>query len=77
MVPAVILISSLLTAIYFWRIIDNIYFDGHEVEGKIDDAPSGMLVPTFALAFCCILFGIVASIPVNITGLAAEMLVGG
>jgi multicomponent Na+:H+ antiporter subunit D len=73
----VILISSLLTAIYFWRIIDNIYFDGHEVEGKIDDAPSGMLVPTFALAFCCILFGIVASIPVNITGLAAEMLVGG
>jgi len=76
MVP-VILISSLLTAIYFWRIIDNIYFEGHEVEGKIDDAPPGMLVPTFALAFCCILFGIVASIPVNITGLAAEMLVGG
>lgn len=76
MVP-VILISSLLTAIYFWRVINNIYFEGHEVEGKIDDAPSGMLVPTFALAFCCIFFGIAASIPVNITGLAAEMLVGG
>jgi multicomponent Na+:H+ antiporter subunit D len=77
MVP-VILISSLLTAIYFWRIIDNIYFfKGHEVTGNTDDAPIGMLVPTFTLASCCILFGIVAYIPVNITKFAAEMLIGG
>ena len=76
MIP-VILISSLLTAIYFWRVIDNIYFKGHEASGKVDDVPAGMLVPTFILASCCIIFGIIASIPVNITNFAAEMLIGG
>ena len=76
MVP-VILISSLLTAIYFWKVIDNIYFQDHETEGQAGDVPVGMLVPTFTLASFCIIFGIAAYIPVNITKFAAEMLIGG
>ncbi len=75
----VILISSLLSAIYFGRVINNIYFkdDGGGHTTKIDDAPAGMLVPTLTLASCCIIFGIAAFIPVYITRFAAEMLLGG
>jgi len=73
----VILISSLLSAVYFWRVINNIYFKDDGVPARIDDAPAGMLMPAFTLAACCIIFGIAAFIPVYITGFAAEMLLRG
>ncbi len=81
----VILVSSLLTAIYFWRIVEGIYFarpvdnpgeDGDAPEG-MKDGPAMMTIPTLALAILCIVFGVVAFIPGSVAELAAKMLLGG
>jgi multicomponent Na+:H+ antiporter subunit D len=76
----VILVSSLLTAVYFWRIIESIYFykgpEG-EYKGRIDEAPFGMVLPTLVMALLCIVFGIAASYPVNVAGRAVSLLLGG
>lgn len=84
----VLLVSSLLTAVYFWRIIEGIYFSpaaglqpspvsGHGGTGLRGDAPAGMLVPTLILAALCIIFGVAAFIPLSVAGKAASMLLGG
>lgn len=73
----VIILSSLLTAVYFWRIIDSIYFQKTEVRSQTAEAPAGMLIPTVILAGLCIFFGIAAFIPVSIVQKAAIMLLGG
>lgn len=76
----VILVSSLLTAVYFWRIIEGIYFGkGPEGEytGRVDEAPFGMVLPTLVLAALCIVFGIVAGAPVDVASRAATLLLGG
>ncbi len=82
---AVILASSLLTTVYFWRIVEKIYFGKEsspvselQVAGCAPcEAPVGMLIPTVILAGLCIFFGIAASIPATITQKAAAMLLGG
>ncbi len=81
----VILVSSLLTAVYFWRVVEGIYFHpapetrNPEPTGHTpmkDDAPVGMLIPMFILAGLCIIFGIAAYIPISIIPQAADMLLG-
>ncbi len=85
----VILLSSLLTAVYFWRIIEVIYFpqelnlpfSNSEIRNPKSEiaaeAPAGMVIPTLTLAGLCIFFGIAAFIPVSMAGKAAGMLLGG
>lgn len=53
-----VLLSSLLTAIYFWRVVDNIFF--HKPEGKVErlKEPLGLLIPTYVLAFATFIFGV-------------------
>ncbi len=61
---AVILASTLLNLVYFWRVIDRMYFvrkEGeeeteHEIEKE--EAPVSMLVPTLILGALCIIAGI-------------------
>ncbi len=91
----VILISSILTAVYFWRVVEKIYFykpdTVYEVE-PVDsgfepgtdgcivsrlEAPVTMLVPTVVLSILCIVFGIAATLPVEIASRAARLLLGG
>ncbi len=63
----VILVSSLLNIVYFWRIFDNIWFGHpHEKEHiKKDEAPLTMLVPMVILALLCIFFGFFAYYPLH------------
>ncbi|MCD4766015.1 MAG: monovalent cation/H+ antiporter subunit D family protein, partial [Methanosarcinales archaeon] len=63
----VILISSLLNIVYFWRVFDNIWFGHpHEVEHiKRDEAPLSMLIPMVILAVLCIFFGLFAYYPLH------------
>lgn len=89
-VVPVILLSSLMSAIYFLRVIETIYFHkddlvitNHEIEQsksmprkKWIDAPLGMVAPTFSLAVLCIVFGIVAYVPLGYAEKAAVMLLG-
>lgn len=83
----VILISSLLTAIYFWRILDNIWLkpapgeeshghghDSHQKPVKSNDAPLSMLIPTVTVALLCLVFGIFAYAPVSLAEKAALIL---
>ncbi|MCB8816002.1 monovalent cation/H+ antiporter subunit D family protein [Desulfosporosinus shakirovi] len=82
----IILLSSLLTAIYFWRIIDNVWFkpalgeeglehghDNHR-KPKSNDAPASMLIPTFTVAMLCLVFGVFAYGPVSLAEKAAMIL---
>lgn len=63
----VILLSSLLTAVYFWRIFENVYFGVHETEEiKKDEAPLSMLIPIVIFAILVFLAGIFASIPIEV-----------
>jgi len=62
---AVILISSLLNAVYFFRVIENAYFephyshDGGSPEAEIDcEAPKGMLIPTLIMAAAIFIVGL-------------------
>ncbi len=75
----VILISSLLSAVYFGRIIEGIYFHqkpeaGSRKEKIGAEAPLSMLIPMLVLAGLCIVFGIAAFIPVSVAEKAAGML---
>ncbi|HDS45508.1 MAG TPA: monovalent cation/H+ antiporter subunit D family protein [Methanomicrobia archaeon] len=60
---AVILLSSLLNLVYFWRVIERMYFVKHEEEqtGEVkgSDAPMSMLMPLLLLAALSIVIGIV------------------
>jgi len=77
----VILLSALMSTVYFGRIIENIYFGEQEETQKtvtrMDEAPASMLLPTLTLAILCIVFGIFAFIPISIAELGAKMLLEG
>ncbi|WP_022851894.1 monovalent cation/H+ antiporter subunit D family protein [Limisalsivibrio acetivorans] len=74
---SVILLSSLLTAIYFGRVVNVMYFGKTDETPVKDEAPMGMLVPTLIAAALCIVFGIAAEIPVELASGAADALFGG
>jgi multicomponent Na+:H+ antiporter subunit D len=83
-VVPVILLSSILTAVYFWRIIENIYFDeAQEIETDslklktVSEAPFGMLAPTLVMAVLCVFFGVASGVPLSVARRAASMLIGG
>jgi multicomponent Na+:H+ antiporter subunit D len=86
----VIIISSLLTAVYFWRIIVSIYFSeeipehglqytdgGAEItnhKSQYSEAPWTMLAPAMVLVGLGIFFGTFATTPLSIAKKAAIML---
>ncbi len=62
----VLLLSGLLNLVYFWRVIDQIYFVKHEgtevageVKGSGKSLPLSMVAPILILATLCIIMGIV------------------
>ena len=71
----VIVISSVLMLVYFWRVIDNIFFKAGDAV-KMPATPASMLIPTVVVAALCLVFGTLAFIPVNITGKAVLLLFG-
>jgi len=63
---AVLLLSGLLNLVYFWRVIDQMYFvkhkeaeNGVEVKEKGKSLPISMVAPILILATLCIVMGIV------------------
>jgi multicomponent Na+:H+ antiporter subunit D len=63
---AVILISSLLNAVYFFRVIENAYLEPnhgdhdeeHHDEAEGEEAPASMLIPTLIMAAAIIIVGL-------------------
>lgn len=84
-----VLFSSLLTAVYFWRVIEWIYFHQEPAASPHrESSPSGrreetreaswrMLAPIVILAALCLFFGVFAAIPVSLAQKAAGFLLGG
>ena len=59
---AVILLSTLLMIVYFWRVIELMYIRVDEKQGadmEVDETPMSMLIPGLILAFLCFIIGIV------------------
>jgi len=61
-----LLLSGLLNLVYFWRVIDQMYFVKHkgtenavEVKEKGKPMPLSMVAPIMILAALCIIMGIV------------------
>ncbi len=55
----VMIASSLLSLVYFWRVIETMYMKGdHHGESERSELPPEMLVPALLLAFLTIAFGI-------------------
>lgn len=72
---AVLLLSSLLNLVYFWRVIETMYMkraegEEHSLSAHVskDEAPFGMLVPVLILASLCIVMGFLwlANVPMPI-----------
>jgi multicomponent Na+:H+ antiporter subunit D len=58
---AVILFSTLLMIVYFWRVIEIMYIrvaEGEREEIKVEEIPVSMLAPGLILAVLCFLIGI-------------------
>ena len=76
-VAAIIVIASLLAAIYVWRVIESAYLrpapPGREA---VTEAPLSLLVPTWLLAGANIFFGIDTRLPVGAALASAGQLLG-
>lgn len=72
----VVLISSILSMIYIWRVIEIAYFkDASETE-RVSEMPLGMLIPTLALVLLCLFFGIFSNLPLSLSREAVSVLLG-
>ncbi len=74
---AVLLLSSLMNAIYYMPIIIKAFF-GPKSKKQVKNVDPGlsMLIPIVALALGCLLFGIFANLPLSIIELAVHALLG-
>lgn len=76
----ILLLSSLLMAVYFWRVIDNIYFQEAEtgfwepLEQGCGKVPAMMVAPALVASGLCIYFGVFASYPLTVVEKAANIL---
>ena len=76
LIVAVVLIGSLLSIVYVWRVVELAYFVAPEMPGR-DEAPLALLVPTWALALATIWFGIATGFSVDAAAGAAQAVLGG
>ena len=76
-VAVLVLGGSLLAAVYVWRVVEAAYFrEPPEGGQRVAEAPLMMLVPTWALIFFTIYFGIDTDLTVGVAGRAAALLIG-
>jgi multicomponent Na+:H+ antiporter subunit D len=74
---AVILLSSLLNVVYFWRVFENVFF-GHVPEGIVkNEVPISMRIPIITAALLCIVLFFLVDWPLeNVIGPAVAALLG-
>jgi multicomponent Na+:H+ antiporter subunit D len=71
----VILVSSLIAAIYVWRIVEIAYFRAPAPgQSTVHEAPLGILLPTCVVIGATVYFGLFSNVPVTIAAGAAEQL---
>ena len=77
-VAVLILTASLMAVVYIWKVVEAVYFsDGSGLQNsEYSEAPMGLLVPTWILAFLCLYFGIDATLTTLGASSAAAHLMG-
>ena len=77
-VAALIVITSLMAAVYIWRVIEVAYFQERPAGSKaVSEAPLSMLIPAWVLTIANIWFGVQTSVTVGGAQRAAAVLMGG
>jgi multicomponent Na+:H+ antiporter subunit D len=77
-VAAVILLGSLLSVVYIWRVIEVAYFKPvSESTPDVKEAPAALLIPMWILVLANLYFGIETSLTVGVSEMAAADLFGG
>ena len=73
-----VLVASLLSLVYVWRVIEAAYFQAPlpAHNDKTGEAPLSMLLPTWALILANFYFGIDTSLTVGVASSAAQQLLG-
>ncbi len=77
---ALILLGSILTVIYIWKVVEVIYFQSSTTDSQSSqykEAPLSMLIPVWIIILANIYFGINASLTTGIASQAAVYLIGG
>jgi len=74
---AILLFWTLLSAVYFYRILNNAYFQEGTLSNTIREAPVRVLIPVFIISIATILLGFFVEIPMALIRPAAELLLGG
>jgi multicomponent Na+:H+ antiporter subunit D len=78
-VAAAVLLASLLTLVYIWRVVDAAWLRAPAAQRQevATEAPPGMLLPLWALVLANLYFGIDTSLTVGVAMQAADWLLGG
>ena len=72
---ALVALSSALAVIYFWKIVEKLFFTSKGYEAAIEDP--AIYIPIWIIAISIIYFGIFSSSIVEISSLASESLMKG
>ena len=72
----VVLVGSLLSIIYIWRLVEAAYFRADDGEVERQEAPLGLLIPTWILIAANIYFGIYTELSIGVSKQAAAWLMG-
>jgi multicomponent Na+:H+ antiporter subunit D len=76
-VAALMLISSLLAVAYVWKVVETLYFsEPSEAVIASSEAPTGMLIPTYVIIGCVVLFGVWTTYSAGLAAAAATELLG-
>ena len=76
LVAGIVMVGSLMALIYIWKVVEVAYFQRREDEAEIQEAPLGLLIPTYALVAASFWFGIDAGTTSSVAISAAETLLG-
>lgn len=76
-VVAAILASSLIAAVYVWRVVESAYLRPAPAGATRAEAPAGMLAAGMAMALLCVYFGFDTSFSIGGAREAAEFLLRG
>jgi multicomponent Na+:H+ antiporter subunit D len=71
----VIILGSLMALMYVWRVVEPAYFGHATTDAKpVREAPPVLLTVTWAAALANLYFGLVPTLPMELSSLAAETL---
>ncbi len=77
LVSLAIVLSSLISIVYVWKIIEQLYLQPAKSDDAITEAPLSLLIPTWILILGSVWFGVNAEFTVQVSTTAAESLFHG